>query len=709
MKNRLLWIIVLLVSLCSCSKNGWEETEEGALIFYKNDSFFGGHFSWNGDTLKMGVANGLGVLKYTDRINNDNNFEKKVIAYCGACEKPENINNYTVGYLNKKSKLDGFGVEVKDGKTIICNFDNGKAKGDGVIYKKLILEYEGELKNNSPHGSGTLYYDNGQIRYTGNFKNGEYSGKGVLFDSVGNKVYEGRFSQGLYDGYGVAYDSIGNATAHVWTKGGLDKPTIKFYNQLDSCKSKLTAQQQADIRIHILRWERYHLWMYIGWGLAAIIIILVSCVLCAMNNDINTRYNRSKPWNKYIIWAYYSFLGWLGVHRYALQSKLGMIYPVLVTLILIANIREVSVYLFYPSSWCMWTLGGFTFMCLLAIGLFLIFDFCWIPWRCYKWNHLFYRHDKNEDIILSHKQTSIMSFCLSVAQISKQQSDIISRALQTIKKVHVREFTGKKGFFTRIGRALSGDDPWLNFEKQRAREIQKAAKQAETAQNKYAELCEKLNDLLSESRTNAYRNFALAKELISVAIASKGKHQKIVTDATLDDKKLSIVTFIDDVSNIQTGIDWANTTDMAIKCTKGLLSMGIKGPWAIGIGVGVSLLSSALETVNAAQKACEDANRECAEAISQLQEVCDAITESQASILRAGEIIIALNKANEAFWQTYADLRNYVFGDEPSFKQFIFGPKIATSDKQNITFRESIMHLAQVCSEYNKINQSKIE
>ncbi len=700
--------VLLLFSSCHNKMDGWEKTKESALVYHDADSFFGGEYSWTGDTLDFGVANGKGVFSYTDKVNKANNFNKNTKLYYGSLDKPSDIQAVKVGKIDDKGRLQGFGIKINGDVMHIGYFHNNKLKGDGVAYKENTLEYKGKFSNNLKNGKGKLYFADGKtLKYSGSFKKDNYNGKGILYDSIGRKVYEGNFSKGLYNGYGIAYDSLGKASKHVWSHGTLNKTTVVLYDNLNSHKSRFSTQQIKKIENRILKWERYYVWMYIGWGLFGV-LLWISCAAAADEEDVNSRYDRSKPWNKYIIWLDWLFFGWLGVHRYVLRSKIGLIYPTLLLLILAANIREASIYLLYPTTWCLWHIGSFTQVCLVIMAAFLLYDFFWIAWRCYTLNHIYFRHDKNENAITLHKETPIMAFGNSVRPIATEQANILSNTLKDIKSLHKQEFKGNKGFLTRIGRSFSGNDPWLDFEKKRARNIQNKAKQAEIAQNKYAEMCEQLNLLLEESRANAYRNFTLAKELISIAIDSKGKKQVLVKDENLATDKLSLDVSIVSIDNIESGIDWESTADSAINISTELLSMGIKGPWAIGVGVGVSLLGGVLNSINAAQKACEEANRQCAQAISQLGKITNEIIKSQAAILRSGEMIIALNKANEAFWHAYIDLRDQVFMTEPSLKQFLTGVQISKTDLSDPEFRERVIHLIQVCSEYNKINSAKL-
>lgn len=57
------------------------------------------------------------------------------------------------------------------------------------------LYYEGEVRDEKPHGKGIEYNRNGSIKFEGEFQNGEiYEGKGYR---GGKLFYEGRFEDGI--------------------------------------------------------------------------------------------------------------------------------------------------------------------------------------------------------------------------------------------------------------------------------------------------------------------------------------------------------------------------------------------------------------------------------------------------------------------------------------------------------------------------------
>lgn len=101
-----------------------------------------------------------------------------------------------------------------------CNSENA---GQLTVYKNLVpsknqffglkdidgdvYDYEGEVLNNIPHGSGTQTYLSGQ-KYKGSFTNGMRNGRGIYYFKSGSRV-EGEFVNDRLQGSGIYYFSSG--------------------------------------------------------------------------------------------------------------------------------------------------------------------------------------------------------------------------------------------------------------------------------------------------------------------------------------------------------------------------------------------------------------------------------------------------------------------------------------------------------------------
>jgi hypothetical protein len=62
--------------------------------------------------------------------------------------------------------------------------------------------------NDLRHGSGTLYYKNGNIRYEGDFAKGKFEGSGKKIYKNGD-YYIGRWADDRKNGNGILYDKNG--------------------------------------------------------------------------------------------------------------------------------------------------------------------------------------------------------------------------------------------------------------------------------------------------------------------------------------------------------------------------------------------------------------------------------------------------------------------------------------------------------------------
>lgn len=104
--------------------------------------------------------------------------------------------------MNGKGNEFSVGLSVhKEGlslTTVIAEWKKGAYSGRLKSYYDDMPGFDGHMKHGAENGTGTRYYDNGQIAYTGEWKNGKYHGKGTLYDRDGNVIYKGKWKNGDY-------------------------------------------------------------------------------------------------------------------------------------------------------------------------------------------------------------------------------------------------------------------------------------------------------------------------------------------------------------------------------------------------------------------------------------------------------------------------------------------------------------------------------
>ena len=89
------------------------------------------------------------------------------------------------------------------------DFVKGKMEGKGEFFKLNDTCYDGNWKENLPHGKGITHDKNGRIIYDGDFIWGEADGNGKLNYKNGD-YYIGKLSKGKRNGKGILFDKDGN-------------------------------------------------------------------------------------------------------------------------------------------------------------------------------------------------------------------------------------------------------------------------------------------------------------------------------------------------------------------------------------------------------------------------------------------------------------------------------------------------------------------
>ena len=659
----------------------------------------------------------------------------------------------------KKGEAQGEG-KIYTGKELVYSgkLKNNLPDGKGILYLNGVLLYDGKFKKGLFNGKGTLYYPDGNILYEGGFKDGYFNGDGLWLYPDGSTVYyKGGFKDGEFDGKGelnfpamyidslkfkpmnelwkieaqnsgnFTIDSITNEKIftrdsnawinerHVFEKGAVKPLHAEYYEKLNSRVMETNPELYESVYERINSWETNAWWKYLIIIAVLAILWFVSFVIYFEDDleDYNGNkrekadlYSRIKKWSSWKVYPVWLFWGWFGYHRAMLKSLGCYIYAALFSLLTLVNLRNIILFLFWPSSWQFMSFSTFTGVLVALIVLFLIFDLAWIPWRCYWLNHVYYRHDLRERELMTSHKTDVDSLVGDIQPKVKTTINSLNSLLNKTKQVQAQQYTGNKSSFSvkRIVGVTFGNDKWAEFELERLQSLEKVLKDYTKTQNKFADLAEKMNIYLEEARNTAYRNINLTKELIGWMRKINAKETVLEKDRELHAEYSTFDFSTLEMPEIELGVDFDSTCKQCVKTTNLLMSAGLRLGPSLAIGAAISLVNHIADALQKAQRLCEEANEKSRLAVKGIGESLDNIVKSEADILRAYEILASLNEANRAFIQVYAPLRDAYTGTNPSFSYFIRGG--VRIPERN--YKQDLIFLQQVTSKYNKINQAKL-
>ena len=738
---KILFVLSILgASSCGRSEASWDQTADGVKIYHNSDQelISKTSISWKGDTTFFGLAHGKGVFIFTDEYDEKNNFSKKVTAVYGSIEELDKNDNFQIGKSDDKNRLNGFGVRKYNNEIIIGTAKKGEFKGEGVILKNDVLFYRGNLKKSFPDGEGVSYYPDGKIQYQGKWQEGLYDGEGVsyypdgkiqykgkwkkgnyngygeLFNESGEPVYKGKWKRGTYNGLGELYDSSG-LEIHVWKNGILDETTKAYYEVIEKNRDHFTSEQYKALKSRALSWERYHTWYYILIWISTLFILFIFFAVIYQSIEEDP-YMKEKPWSlvtSYLLWL---FFGIFGMHRAYLRSKYGYLYIACIGVIVAIETRDICHFLFWPSTWFMWHVSIIT-ICLAGIlGLMLLIDLFWIPWRVYVLNHKYYYSNRDEDAVLKGLTTPSLETCRSLPVVVNEAKTTFPLYLKEAQEIKSLQYSGKTNMFSKIGRAIINDTNAVEFETNKLKSISSVGRKATNLYNKFAHEGELLNTQLDQQRVEAKKNLDIVSKLFKDATKYKNKKRKVnihehqvTQDIKLDEARITNEFYDLDLTLPEIGVNWNDLVEESVTNVKQLMTAGISTKWSMGIGIGVSVLSNIANAVQRENQIREQVVKHCAEVVSNLKNIISKLTKTEANMLIVQEILAALSKANEAFTKAYVPIRNQIYGNETSLRNFMRGDKALSYLVNNPEFMREMKHLKDVCVEYNKINKATIK
>lgn len=159
--------------------------------------------------------------------------------YSGNQPKSKSFVVLNVAHCEPKQDISDRKTTLKDGKVLEGQFMSGFLWGKPRLLVFPWGRYEGDVRNDLPHGYGRKIYNNGELM-EGYFYEGKASGQGMHIDSDGfmregvfvddqlvsgkvtssdGFVLEGTYTEGLLNGQGRAYDPEGFEYVGMFVNG----------------------------------------------------------------------------------------------------------------------------------------------------------------------------------------------------------------------------------------------------------------------------------------------------------------------------------------------------------------------------------------------------------------------------------------------------------------------------------------------------------
>ncbi len=674
-------IIVLLfhmLLLASCG-NGekearWRKTTNGIKIFYVDSDHSRWDevtYEWVGPINPDSLAHGEGTLII--RSEDKGEMRKNISAFYGNLAYQSQQNCY-FGDYNTDHQSDGFGVKVDGPRVSVGDFKDGRGHGKVHVYLHDVLIYDGEWKDSQFDGYGTLYSDSGNLMYYGEWKDGKQNGDGTMVNEKGLK------------------------SRHIWTDGQLKESSNALYEKLNSHKKELTADQYAQLRWRYFLYEKHHVALY---GVVCLLLIIMGYAFFTIyNKSDKTKYEYKDPIEPKSIYPYWIYGGLFGLHRAKLLSDFGIFECVLTGMAILMNTKNIFLYIDRPVVWSMlWQMNIVNIVVSVAAISIWIIDFFLIPYQVYVFTSKYYRRSIHEMDILSGKATELEEFCHTLPEKFVDHDVNMEKLIR--KAVQINNEKKEVG---KISKFFGGD---IDFAQEKFEKLEELYEQAETICTDTNLSAWKLEAYLKQARLEAYKNLLLAKDLIKIIKAnSKGKAQEVQQDRSLnfEVERVDVHTAVAKYNSLE---GMVNTLSNFEKTFSSLKKNGFGSKTSIAIA-GVEAANGILNVIADRQATRERLAEESLKIVHNIKLTAEQLTKAEADILRAHELLLALFNANKAFIHAYTGLRDQVYGDI-SFKSYWNGPLHDQSILESKEFMASLQHLAMVCSEYNKINQNKIE
>lgn len=462
-----------------------------------------------------------------------------------------------------------------------------------------------------------------------------------------------------------------------------------------------------------------------------IFILIVSFIIIAFIDLIIASISSSERANPIVVWRVYLIFilgGIWGMHSFYLRRYFwGCLTFILSLILIIMNLSALGTYWNSPLS--LLTIpeySSFTQTLFWMLIILLVSDFVGIPYYVYRYNSIYYRRHFETDAILKGEELEIEKFYKELSQFTKEivlflkdvNEILLNEGITNNEQKDASVWTNIKSWGKNV--ITAGKSPKLDKKMDRLQLLSVCCADLKNNIEILSNYNKSLSDYLEDARITSYRNLFLAKELIFIGRKKvEGKKQSVIVDLNyqidkIKDFELEEVEDINSQSKLffsNMGVSLNNSLDSLNK------SIEIKGNLSksdltnVAIDIAIDTIFNSIEQVANMNKEMKEALIKVEESINNATQYIDksigAIMIYKASLSRQSEVLIALVACNKAFISAYEPLREIIFG-KPKLSKFLFKNKNTEEYLQSIEFKKDIQFLINLCSEYNKVNQSKI-
>lgn len=474
------------------------------------------------------------------------------------------------------------------------------------------------------------------------------------------------------------------------------------------------------------------------WLLPFIIILIILLGLVDDYTDIDED-QMTKPITSKKSYLVICCLGFLGGHYLYLKKFkwIGFLTIILTFLFPLWNFKYLMYFYNLPSIFFLPNIDciffgemGLFYKWQLILGVLFVINILvgviFAPYWVYQFNGNYFRKHKDNDDILNGRELEVDKFYNSVLvpDIKRTNEDA-----DTVKEVlNDEDFTisdesdeNISGFFKSI--FTLGKSSTLKRKIQRLRALRYCCQTLSEDIDKFETDNNRLFYYLKYYRIAAYRNLYLAKELIGIVKEKvSSRQQELIRDEFPELLKPQNVNPSDvyfDATQVSFNSDrFFDSVGQSFMCSFDAISEKLENEKDIskddflvaGIEVAIDGIIAGIEEVfdqySRTTASIRKVEGMISKAVNYLDKAYPSIIKYQAELMRQSELMVALNQCNRAFVMAYEPLRNNVWG-RPTFSKFIHGINKDQQYLKSEGFRKDLQHLILVCTEYNKVYNSK--